>query len=221
MGTSKERRRRRLERQQRLEQADERAFRGVTPSRSYHRYFQDYSESTVLGPNGKKKIVRVYAGKFYSRACSQRAWYGIKVLYLLLFAAAAALMIAAMARPCACNAVWYTVVPGFLTLLFAVLLGTNLVSCAFAPRKMKRYTYGLFERLPAQCLRCAIPAVIYAAAVVCFALREPERAEGAVLSALLAVGTALLFVLLALWERRAKYDASGTLGSDGNGVMIC
>lgn len=62
---------------------DEEARRdgGMRSSRSYRRYFQDYTYQEVTGKNGKVKMVRVYTGAYYTPALSRRGQVVRKFLY--------------------------------------------------------------------------------------------------------------------------------------------
>ena len=114
----------------------------IRHSRSYHDFFEGYSEELVDKKDGKgRRIQRTYVGKYYKRSGSDRAWVLSKVLYVVMFLAAAALYVFALTRRVGCNSVWYCAAPGLISVVPMIMMGAKLAACLVTKRIMVAYDY--------------------------------------------------------------------------------
>lgn len=194
---------------QRIEEHDEKLSSGkthVTHSLLYHRYFEGYSETKVLAPNGRSKIVREYVGEYYTRKGSDRMWILSKIAYIVIFLAAAFFYVYALTREAAVNHVWYAALPGLLSAIPAVLLFVTLISCTISSRKLTSYGFSLFGRLILLCLITGGLIFLYAVSCIIFMILNPSLASGTRLPLVMALIAAVIFASIAFIEYRTGYD---------------
>ena len=106
-------------------------------SGAYHRHFQGYAERRVPSKNGRgTRIERVYIADFYRYAETDAVWRGKKLLYAIIFFAAAGAVILAGSRPAAVNRVPAVGAAQILAFLPMIWLLYQLVLQVTAPRRM-------------------------------------------------------------------------------------
>lgn len=88
------------------EEAEARSER-LLRRRSYEKFFEGYTEYRVVRPSGRGRIERRYTGSLYRREQTVRQHIQTCVLYLLLAAVAAILLISALVMPVASNRSWH------------------------------------------------------------------------------------------------------------------
>ena len=108
----------------------------------YNKYFENWLEYEITKPNGKKKILRVYDGAWYSHKLERKRWVLLKLGYIGLWLLAAALFLLASLRETAFNATKLALITGTITALALLLCGYQTAVYAALPRKM---TIGQFN----------------------------------------------------------------------------
>ncbi len=95
-------------------------------SGSYHRYFEDYSETKVTDENGRTRIFRNYTGDWYTRDLEGRRSVLLKIAYVVLFLIYTAFLVnlALMARES--DRMWYVAAPEFGMALMIFIYGYTL-----------------------------------------------------------------------------------------------
>lgn len=77
-------------------------------SRSYHKYFEGYSEYYQLDKNGRKKLCRVYMGPLYRPLLTKRKHRALLLIRFILFFIGAALFFLGAIQPAVCNITIYS-----------------------------------------------------------------------------------------------------------------
>ena len=182
---------------------------GVKHSGSYHRFFEGYSEQKVLGENGKRtRILRVYVGDYYKRSCTDPAWIFVKIAYILLFAAAVAAYIFALALPVGSNRAWYAALPGLCSVVPLMLLFAKLMACTVTKRNMVIYDYKhVFGRVFRRSVIAAgFLAATLLAKIVYILLVFPVDLGAEAVSCFGCLLGAGLILTIGLLERNASYE---------------
>lgn len=109
-------------------------------SRSYHRYFENYAERQVLGPDGGYIIERVYVGKYYKAALTDQQLRRQRVLFGILFLISLAgyLVGALLAKVSAVSLVALATMPPLIAL---VCLAVAVFYRLTVPREMEIRSY--------------------------------------------------------------------------------
>lgn len=116
-------------------------------SLSYHRFFENYTERQVVGKNGRKRIVREYAGPIYQQELSPLNYVLLRLLYLSLFVVMIWMVILAGVPGRASDSAWYMAVTELATILLLSLMGyTLLTGYLFVPRQMTTGDYNESSR---------------------------------------------------------------------------
>ncbi|MCD7955759.1 MAG: hypothetical protein LUG93_08420 [Lachnospiraceae bacterium] len=131
-------------------------------SLAYHRFFENYTEYTTTGKNGKKKIIRKYTGPVYMQDLPGAAGVFLKVFFLLVFAVMVWLIFrtGSMEAQESMGTAWYLALSELLTILFLTYMGyTLLTGYLTAPARMTTGDY-----------KCSSKALMRAAAgsAACF-----------------------------------------------------
>lgn len=180
---------------------------GTYHSKGYHRYFDGYVERRTEDKNGKVRIERIYAGPYYAHALTDRQWTVCKVLYALLFCAAAALYLFAGTRPVPSNMVLYAVLPQVFAAVGLLWMLAVLVCYLFAARRMKLRTYRATVpvlKYTALFNTAALGASALLAALYAFTAEGAGTKEQNLCIALLFLAAAAMLALYLL-ERAMKY----------------
>lgn len=85
-------------------------------SRAYARHFEGYVETSVVRPNGKIKIERIYAGDYYCQDLKMWQRVLLRVGYILLLTMAVLLYFGNGTYNLYCNQVWYVTAFQFVTM---------------------------------------------------------------------------------------------------------
>lgn len=193
-----------------------------THSTFYHRFFEGYTE-TMVPRKGRRgnRIIRVYTGNYYTRACDDRAWHKIKLEYMALCLAAAAAYLYSVSREIPSNSVWYVALPGSLAVLCLLLLTADVLSCLGKARDMTLYDYkSSFRRLIWLCP--VTSAWIAVTSVLTFVFLTGNQRPWSEWSAgVLCMAAAAAVLWIGRMEKRAEYHTKpGCQAADANGVMI-
>ena len=207
--------------QQRLEDEEEKNYKGaVTRAPLYHRYFEGYSESRVMKPGGKSKIVRQYVGSYYTRDCSDSMWVVWKLIYIFMFIAATFLYVLGMIRQVGANTVVYTALPGLVSAIPVVILFATLCSCSVTSRKLTKYGYSLYFKLIRWCLITAGIIAVYGICTIVFMFLNPALAGETVLSTVFAFCSALIYGAIAFIEHWTGYNETSDKETPGDDSVI-
>lgn len=110
-------------------------------SRSYHRYFEGYTEITRIQPNGRKKIERIYTGVYHIQALEKGKRLVLLLGYVLLWLACAALFALGAVQPVGSNQSWYTVSFQVVTVAMLFWMLCTLINYITAPKKLTIHDY--------------------------------------------------------------------------------
>lgn len=107
-----------------LEKENPKIRGGQWHSRSYHRFFEGYSEVTVPKTNGKGyKIQRIYTGDYFRQELTKKQRVLLRLLYLGLYIGAVFLFISSATSPISLNTTWYVVIAQVICVPFLFWLG--------------------------------------------------------------------------------------------------
>lgn len=175
-------------------------------SGAYHRHFQGYAEQRVPRENGKgTRIERVYIADYYRYAETDAVWRGKKLLYAVLFLAAAGAVILAGSRPAAVNRIPAVGVAQILSFLPMIWLLYQLVLQVTAPRRM---TVGERDSASGGFRKAAFVSGLYLMAVTVMmpaADRAPLEVGDWAVIGLTLLGSGLT-LLLGFLEKRRKQE---------------
>lgn len=110
-------------------------------NRSYHRYFEGYTEYTQLNEKGTLKIVRVYTGQYYRDTLSTPMYALARIGAILLWAASAFCMVSATIGNFPYNYTWYVTVAEALGFPALAALMIAVFAAALQERKLKIRQY--------------------------------------------------------------------------------
>lgn len=115
----------------------------------YHKYFRGYTEIRTETPNGRYCIQRFYTEDWYVQDVSDGRWIGHKLGYLLLSLYAAGSYLWFMSRPDhSGNVSRIVAIPGFIAIIFLILLLASVIGYVFAKRRMTWWEkYASSERI--------------------------------------------------------------------------
>lgn len=176
--------------------------------RSYARHFAGYTERPVFSKNGHVvRVERVYTGKLYRQELDRPARIRLRVLHVALFAAAAALLVAAMVMHSPSNYCWYVLLSLLVPLFFFGRLFFAL--CAYLPsgQELKAHEYndgaGI---LPGAAAAAAVSILAPAAATAVFYCLTGAAWTGAEAVRILFMALSAACLLVSrLLERRVRY----------------
>ena len=84
----------------------------IKHSKAYHRFFEGYSEYSVMNANGKgTSIQRIYTGNYYRQDLTRGRRILLRAAYLWLFLGALYLFVSSAIQPLASNSTWFVVLP--------------------------------------------------------------------------------------------------------------
>ena len=108
----------------------------------YHKYFEGYKEDRVLNANGRgTHIEYTYASYYFRQDVKDYVRAAIRILYVLMAAAATGGFLCASSRTVHCNQVFYMALCQALTTLAFVWFFWVLIYYILAPREMTVYKY--------------------------------------------------------------------------------
>jgi len=110
-------------------------------NRSYHRYFEGYTEYTPIDEKGRMKIVREYTGSYYRADLSTPMYALARGGAILLWLASAVCMVTATIGDYPYNYTWYVTAAEALGFPFLVALMIAVFSAALAERRLKIRQY--------------------------------------------------------------------------------
>ena len=113
----------------------------VKRANSYERFFEGYEESTRIGPDGRRRIIRTYTAEYYRAARAKRSLFVQRSVYVLLTAASAVLFVFGALRPSAYNTVWYAGILEAFCLVLVLLEASAAINCLCAPVLMEIRAY--------------------------------------------------------------------------------
>jgi hypothetical protein len=196
----------------------------INHSGAYHRFFEGHSEEVIRNKSGKRAgIVRVYVGEYYSRKCSDREYLLAKATYVFLYCVAAIAYLFALTRPTESNMVWYTAVPGLLSVVPMILLFVKTVNCTMAKRRMKAYEYKVFKKLFLLCVITAGFLCVTALMVLLFIiLNSPADTGKEFVPCIFCILGACMILAIGIVERRARYERleNPNIPTE-NSIIIC
>ncbi|MBR1822188.1 MAG: hypothetical protein IJ769_11295 [Clostridia bacterium] len=187
---------------QALEDRDSRLWH----SRSYHRYFEGYTEYKELDQNGKERIRRVYAADWYQQDLPKGKRIGVRLLYSLLFLMMVAAVVGAGILQGGAGTRFYIVIPELVTLCLLSWLGyVLLVNYLFMPKKLTVHEYKASSLTLRIVTLAAAVAFAADALMAALDLALVGGARGGWAIALFLAGAACAWVMR-LVESRIHYD---------------
>ncbi|MCC8102827.1 MAG: hypothetical protein LIP11_11420 [Clostridiales bacterium] len=136
----------RIQRADRRQREEDTAHRGSLLNRSYHKYFEGYTEYTVKKDNGKNKIVRIYTGVYYTQHLDTARYLLVRLLYILLTALSFFLFFSGSMADVSYNYVWYVTLFQAFSIPCLFMLLILLIGYVFADRKMVIHNYNLYHK---------------------------------------------------------------------------
>lgn len=102
-----------------LEKENKPGRRGPWRSKAYHRFFEGYTEITVLNPDGKgSRIQRIYTGNYYRQDLTKSQRILLRLLYVALYLGAVYLFVSSAVLPLTSNSTWYVVLTQVVSIPF-------------------------------------------------------------------------------------------------------
>lgn len=179
-------------------------------SRSYHKYFEGYSEHYQLDEKGRRKICRVYTGPLYRPQLSQKRRRALLLIRFVLFAAGAALFLIGAFQPAVCNLTFYSAIFQALSVLpvFWSFLGIWAHLSAPGDLKIGEYKRSAVRLRKASAVSAAFLLAGAAAAMLAgFLASSRFDARSGLCAALFFLSAAAFFALNRL-EVSVKYDVT-------------
>ncbi len=180
--------------------------------RAYSEYFENWLEYEVTNPSGKKRVVRVYDGAWYSHKLSRGKRIGLLALYTFMILASAALFCIAAIQTISANNSKIILFTEALVLIGIVLSVYNLFSYVLAPVKMtvgqfKGASLALIKTLKYSCFVMAVntAAMFIHAIVNAFGGGAKVLTEFVCVLAF-ALGGILSYGVLFIEKNKVKYD---------------
>ncbi len=172
----------------------------------FRRYFEDFKSYEYLDEQGQKHLRKVYTGRYYTPPFSKKRYALRKLVYALLFLAAAVLVGFAGTRFLEVNLFWGTVILSIFCVLGLCWVMIALFNYLIAP-----YTRTIGDQKTSTGMM--IPACIWTVAALALAavenavylvFRQQKTAEQ-LLCVVCYLAAAGLLLLLRELERRVKY----------------
>lgn len=194
--------------------------------RGYNRYFENWLEYQVTTPKGKKRIIRIYDGAWYTHRLTDAQRRGLKGLYLLLWLLSAVFFSLAGFQWTASNSSPYVYFVQCLALLGLVASGYAVICYMVAPAKMTIGQYkGSSVLLQRLCRASAIGHGLVALATLVHALVllfAGGAASGAVTELLCALSflaaAASIYALCRIEKDKVKYNTAAAKASPPPGA---
>ena len=120
----------------RQDSRDESATGRQYRSRAFNKYFEGYVEYREPDVNGRMRIKRVYRGLYYIQDLNIQRRILLRILYVTLFVACAALFVYCASRRMDCNTYWYVAAGQCLCMIGLVWAAYALCNYLFAPQRM-------------------------------------------------------------------------------------
>lgn len=115
----------------------ESAETGFRHNNRYHKYFHGYTEVRSEKPNGRYAITRVYTDDWFVQDCSEPKWILTKLGLMGLSIVVMCMYIIVMTRPgYVVNVSQIVAIPGYMSILFLLLLCASTIGFAITKRKM-------------------------------------------------------------------------------------
>lgn len=106
-------------------------------NRSYHRFFEGFSEFSVPKTGGKEtSIERVYSGSYYCQDYPTSKRIQFRLVYLSLYLAIIYFFVSSAIVPTKINSTWYLVLPQAISLAFLSWTFISLINYIFAKKTM-------------------------------------------------------------------------------------
>lgn len=177
-------------------------------SRTYNQYFENWIEYETTSPEGKKRILRLYDGAWYTLDMSRRKKILCKLMYAAIWLLSGVLFFLAALQWTAGNNQFYVLVFEAAALIFWVLCGYYLILHLITPLKM---TIGQYKGGPialSNFAKLSCPA--YLGAAVTMVIHAFTRAGDDIVRELLCslgflASGAVLFSLCII-EKKMPYD---------------
>lgn len=188
----------------------------------YHRYFEGYTEAKVQGKNGRKKIMRVYTGQYYSQNLSDRKWKENKIFFLFLYLTAVVLFIFFAAINKDNNKIWFTELSETLVFLAFFWMLYVILNYLAAPRNMTINQYRSSSVMLIKSGKVATIAAWFAAVmqIVYVCLPESTDKRYGMICAIAYGFSGLAVWYLTVLESKMKYKKILSEGSEMNGFEI-
>lgn len=130
-----------IEKQDKKQALRDAANKDLWHSRSYHKYFEGYTEYYERDSSGKDHLKRLYTGKYYMQCLSVPRRLLLRLLYTILFIISVVLFSYTAVENTDFNYLWYVSASYALCIPFYFWTFMRLTAYIFAPKKMKIYTY--------------------------------------------------------------------------------
>jgi len=98
---------------------------GFAHSKAYHRFFEGYTETRILNPNGKGyRIQRIYTGIYHRQDLTKNQRLLLRALYVVIYLSSVSLFVSSATLPLGSNSTWYVVITqvASIPLLFWILI---------------------------------------------------------------------------------------------------
>lgn len=177
--------------------------------RAYRRFFEGYSETFAMKPNGKGiGIRRVYTGNYYCQNLSRSNRVLVRFLYVALFVCAVFLYVSSAVLPITGNSTWYVALAEAIALPFLFWILIAFIFYLPAPKKMTSANY---RSSSLSLLKAALDSTVglglIAFATLAFIIVVPgdHTAEELLCAAKYAVGGLATFAIYRI-EKSMKYS---------------
>ncbi len=138
-------------------------------SRSYHRYFEGYTEKEIVNEKGKQEIVRVYTGNYYTAELPEKERRRSRRMTVFLFIAATALYLCVGVLRTQVNLLMPVAALEGILLFLLLFLGRSVFyqmaeKMPYTVRKYKLASEQLLTFSKAAAVCCWLTALVMAAA---------------------------------------------------------
>jgi len=174
----------------------------------YEKFFAGYDIYSSPRRRGiGRKIVREYKGPLYRQNLTSRQAVQLRILYVFLFLAALAFMIAALCLKTASNYSWYVMVSALFYAVFYARLLIALNDYVWSKRDLKEYEYQHGAKVLQVRTKSIMSAafVPIAATIVMFFLQPGSFSALELLRAAMLIISGVLSLLIGRIEKKVEY----------------
>lgn len=176
---------------------------------AYHRYFEGFTETSIVMPNGKTRIERIYTGYLYTQNISDHLLKRHKILYSLAYIAYIAVLICCGTIQTSYNETWYVAFPVMLSLFSIIWYTPSLFTFLFSGRQLIARQHRSVVNLKNIAIICGICFSIAAVSLIVYSVITLTVSYIQIISVLLYIGVATAF--FTLYKTESKIDFSRCL----------
>lgn len=190
--------------------------------KSYHKFFEGYTEYPQAGPKGRTRIVRVYTAPYFRAALSSLQYTGIRLLYFIAAVISTGLYAAALLMKVPSNYSRYVVIFEAFSIVVSFFFFLFLASYIISKPLMTLRKYRRVKTMRGLGKASALLRIPVAFGAVVCAFLHPEYCPAELGSTLLILISAVPLFFISVIEGKITYDKVPNPAKvyDPNAVLI-